>query len=110
MAAPDDPKGEVELVLGSTSLVMRPTFEAQRKIQRELGEGLMAIADRIFRGDYGVEEVFVICKHGVAAGGSVIDDDVLGDLIVRRGLRSMTEPILVFLSMVLGGWSDTEKK
>ena len=109
MAAPDDPKGEVELRLGSTTFIMRPTFEAQRRIQREIGEGLVALADRVFDGNYGIEEVFVIAKHGIVAGGTEIDEDELGELIARAGMRNVITPILEFLAIVLGGWGDTEK-
>ncbi len=111
MVAPKNPRGEVELVLGSTKLWLTPTFGAQRLIERDLECGLMELADRVQRASFGINDVFTIFRHGIdAVEGQEIDDEALGLAIAKSGLKANLKPMMEFLTTAVNGWGEDEDR
>ncbi len=97
-------RGEVELKLGSTSYAMRPTVTAMVSIEKELGERLIPIANRMHIGDYGMNDAFVICLAGIRASGNDVDEDEFEILVAKYGLKQLTLPILEFIGNCVSGY------
>jgi len=95
-------KGEVEIRLGGERFVMRPSFAAIMAIEAELG-GVVPLARRAAKGDFGLKDLTVIVQEGLVARGTRLDRNEVGAMILTEGLANVAGPVRDFLTAVLSG-------
>lgn len=96
-------KGEVEITFGTARHVMRPSFAAIMAIEAELG-GVVPLARRAARGDFGLRDLTVIVRAGLnAARGPRFDEAEVGAMILTEGMAHVAGPVRDFLTAVLSG-------
>lgn len=105
-------KGEVEIRLGGERFVMRPSFAAIMAIEADLG-GVVPLARRAARGDFGLRDLTVIVREGLnaharAAGVKPFDADRVGAMILAEGIANVAGPVRDFLTAVLSGRVDND--
>jgi hypothetical protein len=92
-------RGEVAIVLGGKSYVMRPTFDAIRKMESLAGKGVIKIAARFQEQDFSVSDVAAVITAGINANpdNDRVSLDMVGVAIVAEGLVSFLEPAAKFV-------------
>lgn len=100
-------KGDVELPLGGEVFHLRPTFDAYRLIEQQLGVGSMIISARIVGKSYGVGDIAAIVQHGVAAAGE--DSERALGLLLENGLLAALPACSRFMEITFRGTRDEEE-
>lgn len=96
-------RGEVNVTLGDRCFVLRPSFSAIMDIEERLG-GIVALALRASRGEYGLKDVAtVICCTIRQSGNQRPTLDEIGELVLQVGLASAADAMKDILTVVLGG-------
>ncbi len=95
-------KGEVEITLSGERYVMRPSFAAIMAIEAELG-GVVPLARRAAKGDFGLKDLTVIVREGLGAYGTRLERNEVGAMILAEGLANVAGPVRDFLTTVLSG-------
>jgi hypothetical protein len=98
-------KGEVEITFGAQRYVMRPSFAAIMAIEAELG-GVVPLARRAAKGDFGLKDLTVIIREGLLAHGTRLEQSAVGAMILTEGLANVAGPVRDFLTAVLSGRVD----
>lgn len=101
-------RGEVTMVCGQRSFILRPSFQALLEIEEDLGAGLVEIARRIAERRYGIKDLLAIATAGARAVDPEVRREDVGQAIAEVGLQAASGPVLLFLSYALGG--PEEKK
>ncbi len=102
-------RGEVELDLGGTILILRPTYQAQQLIEAELKIRMVPLGEKIYEGDFGMTDVVAIITISAVPNERDWEPDELGDLIAQAGLEATIAPVLEFMSNAIRGWPDQKK-
>lgn len=95
-------RGEVALVLGGETLVLRPTFAALVVAEGELGP-LFALVERAAAGGLGLGEMAALLWHCVVEVPADLTREAFGDRLVEGGLASVTPALRVLLGQILAG-------
>ena len=101
-------RGEVPLVLGGESHVLRPTFAALVAAEEEVGS-LLALAERTGAGQLRLSETVALFWHCLdrrgEAGASEQEPDraAFSDAVAATGLAACAEPLRAILRQVLQG-------
>lgn len=93
-------RGEVEIVLGGKTYVLRPTFDSLAAIERATDTRLLPLTRRFMELDFGIVDVAQIIQ---AAAVEKPPRDELGRLILEAGLAEIGGPITRFLAGALNG-------
>ena len=95
-------RGEAELRVGGTTLVLRPSFAALVAAEAEVGP-LFALVERAADGRLGLGELAVLFWHCVRDRDEALTREALGDAVVAGGLAAATPALRVLLSQILQG-------
>lgn len=96
-------RGEVNVTLGERRFILRPSFSAIMDIEERLG-GIVALALRASRGDYGLKDVATVIWCTIRQSESQKPTlDELGELVLQAGLASAADAMKDVLTAVLGG-------
>ena len=99
-------RGESEILLGGATYRLRPTFAAIMEIEDRLG-GVVALAVRAARGEFGLKDLVVIVWATLnAVEGQKLELAAVGDFILARGIAETTPIVRDVLTQVLGGSHD----
>ena len=96
-------RGETTVTLGGKQLVLRPTFEAVEQIQDRLGERLVPLISRLSRSDFGVRDIAVPIHEFARAGGSEMEYQDIGELVLAEGLKNVAPTIMTMITDILLG-------
>ena len=94
-------RGEVALVLGEVSHVLRPSFSALVAAEDELGS-LFALIERASAGQLRLTELAGLFWHCLAERANLTREGFCED-VARAGLARCTEPLKALLVQVLKG-------
>lgn len=99
-------RGEVSLVLDGETVSLRPTFAAIMEIEDVLG-GVVPLAARAAKGDFGLKDVSVIIRAtwNAADGGRRSLDDV-GARVMAAGVVAVAPAVRELLVRILSGSGD----
>lgn len=103
-------RGEVTMVCGQRSFILRPSFQALLEIEEDLGAGLVEIARRIAERRYGIKDLLAIATAGARAVDPEVRREDVGQAIAEVGLQAASGPVLLFLSYALGGPEEKKKE
>ena len=96
-------RGEVNLLVGGETILIRPSFGALVAAEEELGP-LFALVERAAEGKLGIGEMTALFDHlsreGRPAG---IDRARIGEAIVERGLAGVSPQLKIVLGQILQG-------
>lgn len=99
-------RGEAELVVAGTPVVLRPSFAALVAAEEELGS-LTALVERAAHGDLRLAEMAALFWHCLADRDGATDEKLtredLGEAVVAMGLAACAAPLRVLLRQILGG-------
>lgn len=115
----NEERGEVEITLGGTVYVMRPSYQAMISIERLTGRTMVALAVSVGEGRFGsltLDECAHIVTQGIHAAGRDRGDKVvqayktekIGEMIYDDGIVESLPVIENFLINALSG--GTKKK
>ena len=94
-------RGEVALVLGEVSHVLRPSFSALVAAEEELGS-LFALIERASAGQLRLGELAALFWHCLAERAK-LTREAFSEAVARAGLARCTEPLKALLVQVLKG-------
>lgn len=96
-------RGEAELIVGGSKLVLRPSFAALVAAEEELGP-LFALVERAAEGRLSLNEMAVLFDHLSAAGRPEgIDRARIGEALVEMGLVAASPVLRQLLGQILQG-------
>lgn len=101
-------RGEVALVLGGTSVTLRPSYEAIVEWEERLGRGTTEILMRLGASAFRVAELAAIVGAAARAGGATLSDQDAGRLIVADGQVEVIPVVAKLLKHALTGGKDPE--
>jgi hypothetical protein len=104
-------RGEVEVILNNESYVLRPTFDALCRIERELDTGLIEIAKRMANGKLALQELskILLCCNAAAEGEPALSAEIIQAAIPGDGLTSIIGAVSRMLTHVLQGTRGEEE-
>jgi len=95
------PNTEVKIILDGKSYVMRSTFEALSRIERELGSGVMSLAKKIADGALTLEELATIIGHAIE---SDLSPDAIRAAILGSGVTHATQAVTGMFVRIFRGF------
>ena len=103
-------RGEIKIQLAGEERIMRPTFEAISKIERDLSINTLPLLKKMSTGDIGLHAAAVVIYHGLRG----YDDTRLtltevGDAVIMQGLNELGVSISEFLITALEGVKNLGK-
>lgn len=99
---PNTARGEVGLVIGGRTLVIRPSFAALVAAEAELGP-LFALVERAAAGGLTLAEMAGLLWHCLASPPAGLTRELFGEALVDGGLASATPALRVLLGQILAG-------
>jgi hypothetical protein len=93
-------RGEVALVLGARTLMLRPSFEALVAAEAEVGP-LFALVERAAAGGLTLAEMAALFWHCLGDGQE--DRAGFGEALVAGGLAEATPALRALLEQILAG-------
>lgn len=95
-------RGEEELRLAGRGYILRPTFQALAEIEDEIGEPLLALADRVLAGRVGTKDVLAMVRAGIRGGGAEPPADLEGELLAAGLLAVTAQAMRWFRAAIFG--------
>lgn len=95
-------RGEVNVSLGGTEYVLRPTFNALSEMERLTGMGLIPLTMRFARMEFTLTDIRTVLSQAIKAGGGTVPEN-LGALILEETPRKLAPVIAEFLSEAIAG-------
>ncbi len=94
--------GELVLVLAGKSCRLRPTFASLQALEKLSGIGLITLARKFSEGNFTLRECVYVIETGLMGAGETVPDD-LGELLVKKGVASLSRIISRYLEAALVG-------
>lgn len=101
-------RGEVNLSLGDSTLLLRPTYTAIAEWEDKAGAGTVQILYRLSASAYRLAELVAVVAAAARAGGHKITDDQVGDMIVDHGVVEVVPAIAKMLANCLTGGREPD--
>jgi len=95
-------RGEAAMEVGGETLVLRPTFSALIAVEEELGS-LFELVERAAEGKLLLCQVAALFDHLSRGRPSAITRERIGEVVVERGLVSITPILRNILGQILQG-------
>ncbi len=94
-------RGEMAMTLAGKEFVLRPTYGALAEIEGTLGQGIVPLAERIHRGEYGIVDLAVIVTAALRSRGEPATVEKVGEMILQTGLGPVVGKVMEFLKTAL---------
>jgi hypothetical protein len=101
-------RGEVAVVLGDRSYIMRPTFSAIEQIEQETDKPLQELVGRGVACVLSVSDIATIIHAGIAHDDCP-DRAAIGQIAIENGIQDLYPPVGKFLIYALTGGRDPER-
>ena len=102
MRAANPHRGEVSLVAGGETLLLRPSFEALVAAESELGP-LFALVEQASEGRLSLSQVAALFDHLSAGRPAGVTRAAIGEAVVEQGLVAVAPLIKRVLGQILRG-------
>jgi len=102
MSGANPARGEADLRIGGTMLVLRPSFSALVAAEQELGP-LFALVERAASGGLALAELAALFWHCLADRPEGLTRDAFGEGLAAAGLANATPVLRVLLGQILAG-------
>jgi hypothetical protein len=96
-------RGEVAITLGGKSYVMRPGFDAMRKLEAMAGKSVVKILGRFQDQDFSIIDVAAVITAGINANrdNERVTFEQVGELIANEGMLLALNPAAQFIGIVV---------
>ena len=95
-------RGELEIALGKKKYKARVTLDVIMRIERQLGKGIVKIAQSLSEADISASDIIAILTPVIRAGGNSIDDKEVGNAVWEAGLAQGIAACSEILAQALG--------
>lgn len=95
-------RGEAQLSIDGTVLVLRPTFAALVAAEQELGP-LFGLVDRAAAGALGLDETVGLFWHCITDRPDWLTRSALGEAVAAMGMTAVAPVLVVLLRQILSG-------
>ena len=100
-------RGQVEITLGSEIYKCRLTIDSLIKIEEDLDEGILQLAQKIATAEVRLKTLVTVLHYALRGGGNDLTDKEVRQLISKVGLVSACTQVAVLLASTL---SDPESE
>ena len=94
-------RGQVEITLGSQIYKCRLTIDSLIKIEEELDDGILQLAQKIANADVRLKTLVVVLRYALRGGGNNITDKDVKKLISEVGLVDASTQVAIMLASTL---------
>jgi hypothetical protein len=94
-------RDELELMVGETKYVLRPSFEGLLEIEDKAGMGLLEIMGNMSTGKVSAKLIVAIIYGGIVGSGTKVDFNELGNKCLDHGFVQLSGPAAKFLASVI---------
>lgn len=102
MSGANPHRGEAELVVGGSRLVLRPSFGALVAAEEELGP-LFALVERAAEGQLSLGAIAALFDHVARDRPEAITRERIGEAIIEQGLAKVMPVLRTVLGQILQG-------
>ncbi len=102
-------RGQVEIALGSETYKCRLTIDSLIKIEEDLDEGILQLAQKIANADVRLKTLVTVLRYALRGGGNDMADKEVRQLISRVGLVSASTQVAVLLAATLSDPTTEEE-
>jgi hypothetical protein len=95
-------RGEAEIMINGTRLILRPSFAALVAAEQELGS-LFDLVERAASGRLLLSEIVALFWHVAYDRPEHLTRDQLGDAMMKLGLAGVTPALKTLLKQILSG-------
>lgn len=99
-------RGEVQIALGDVSYNGRVTLDVIMRIERQMGKGIVKIAQSLSDADISTFEIVQILTPVIRAGGNDVDEKKVGKEIWDAGLATGMAACAEVVASALGAGGD----
>ena len=99
-------RGEIKITLGDQTYDGRVTLDVVMRIERQMGKGIVKIAQSLSEADISTFEVVGILTPVIKAGGNNVDEKAIGKAVGEAGLANGIAQCGEILALALGAGGD----
>ena len=104
-------KGQIEVTLGSKTYKCRLTIDSLVKIEDELDQGILELAQNISQAKVRIKTLLVVLRYALRGGGNDFDEKKVGQIISDIGIVvASTEVAKLLVATLNNNDSDEEDK
>ena len=104
-------KGQIEVTLGSETYKCRLTIDSLVKIEDELDQGILELAQNISQAKVRIRTLLVVLRYALRGGGNDFDEKQVGQIISDIGIiTASTEVAKLLVATLNDNDSDEEDK
>ena len=104
-------KGQIEVTLGSETYKCRLTIDSLVKIEDELDQGILELAQNISQAKVRIRTLLVVLRYALRGGGNDFDEKQVGQIISDIGIVvASTEVAKLLVATLNNNDSDEEDK
>jgi hypothetical protein len=104
-------KGQIEVTLGSQTYKCRLTIDSLVKIEDELDQGILELAQNISQAKVRIRTLLVVLRYALRGGGNDFDEKQVGQIISDIGIVvASTEVAKLLVATLNNNDSDEEDK
>ena len=93
---------EVNIELAGNIYKMQPSFQALCAIESAINKPLYNLLNDFDSKGILLSEQVKIIYHAVKAGGNILSEDKIGEIICQQGIGNSVKIILLFLQKIIG--------
>lgn len=101
-------RGELQVVLGETTYQGKVTLDVIMRIERQMGKGIVKVAQRLSEADIGVADIITILTPVIRAGGNDIQEKDVQKVIWEAGLTEGIRVCGEIIAVALGADEQAE--
>lgn len=94
-------KGEVLVKLADKDYKCRLTVDSIIRIEEELGEGILATAQKIGQADVRIKTLQICLRHALRGGGNDVQDSDVNKIIAQTGIVPIAAEVTKLLVATL---------
>lgn len=99
-------RGELQIALGDVSFKGRVTLDVIMRIERQMGKGIVKVAQSLSDADISTFEVVQILTPVIKAGGNDVDEKKIGNAVWDAGLAVGMAACAEIMAQALGAGGD----
>ena len=104
-------KGQIEVTLGSETYKCRLTIDSLVKIEDELDQGILELAQNISQAKVRIRTLLVVLRYALRGGGNDFDEKQVGQIISNIGIvTASTEVAKLLVATLNDNDSDEDDK